>query len=119
MIFITVHMNSYLKHSFVVYVFIHMIPFVLLQLTAANGALCFINPLYLQEHGDDWLTQTSVSTNLNNRPFLSKRERRLSTARPWVGSGLKRHTESVEEPSASLDSSGDIQVFFDNVLCEL
>lgn len=89
---------------------IRSIPFALLQLTAANGALCFINPLYLQEHGDDWLTQTSVSTNLNNRPFISKRERRLSTARAWMGAGLKKRTESVEESSASFDSSGDTKV---------
>ncbi|XP_026797232.3 ras and Rab interactor 2 isoform X1 [Pangasianodon hypophthalmus] len=75
-----------------------------IQLTAANGALCFINPLYLQEHGDDWLTHSSVSTNLNNRPF-SKRERRLSTARAWSGAGLKKRTESVEDSSATLDSS--------------
>ncbi|XP_060731617.1 ras and Rab interactor 3 isoform X2 [Tachysurus vachellii] len=79
-----------------------------IQLTAANGALCFINPLYLQEHGDDWLTHSPVSPNLTNRLFTSKRDRRLSTARPWSGAGLKKHTESVEDSSVSMDSSGSL-----------
>ncbi|XP_053507115.1 ras and Rab interactor 3 isoform X1 [Ictalurus furcatus] len=76
-----------------------------IQLTAANGALCFINPLYLREHGDDWLTHSSVNPNLLNRSFHSKRDRRLSAARAWSGAGLKKRTESVEDSSASLDSS--------------
>ncbi|KAG7319585.1 hypothetical protein KOW79_016728 [Hemibagrus wyckioides] len=79
-----------------------------IQLTADNGALCFINPLYLQEHGDDWLTHSPVSTNLINRPFTSKRDRRLSTARPWAGAGLKKRTESVEESPVVTDSSGSL-----------
>ncbi|GAA6102002.1 ras and Rab interactor 3 isoform X2 [Tachysurus ichikawai] len=79
-----------------------------IQLTAANGALCFINPLYLQEHGDDWLTHSPVSTNLTNRLFTSKRDRRLSTARPWSGAGLKKRSESVEDSPVSMDSSGSL-----------
>ncbi|KAI1894057.1 hypothetical protein AGOR_G00130070 [Albula goreensis] len=64
-----------------------------IQVTSANGALCIINPLYLHEHGDNWLTpplrpQSSVSrtSQLANR----KRERRLSTTRQWEGAGLHR-----------------------------
>ncbi|XP_053343265.1 ras and Rab interactor 3 [Clarias gariepinus] len=79
-----------------------------IQLTAANGALCFINPLYLQEHGDEWLTNSSVSANLMNRTFTSKRDRRLSAARAWKGAGLKKRTESVDESSGSFDNSGSL-----------
>ncbi|XP_060761715.1 ras and Rab interactor 2 isoform X2 [Neoarius graeffei] len=79
-----------------------------IQLTAANGALCVINPLYLQEHGDDWLTHSSGSTNLINRPFTSRRDRRLSAARAWAGAGLKKRSESVEDSSSSFDSSGPL-----------
>ncbi|KAF7692712.1 ras and Rab interactor 2 isoform X2 [Silurus meridionalis] len=77
-----------------------------IQLTAANGALCFINPLYLQEHGDDWLTHTSVSTTFTSRSFNPKRDRRLSMARAWPGAGLKKRAESLEDSSASYESSG-------------
>ncbi|KAI5626364.1 ras and Rab interactor 2 [Silurus asotus] len=76
-----------------------------IQLTAANGALCFINPLYLQEHGDDWLTHTSVSTTFTSRSFNPKRDRRLSMARAWPGAGLKKRAESLEDSSASYESS--------------
>ena len=55
------------------------------QVTSASGALCVINPLYLQEHGDDWLTQQPISVQ---RPARLIRERRLSTTRPWEGAGL-------------------------------
>ncbi|TSP46816.1 NAD-dependent protein deacetylase sirtuin-2 [Bagarius yarrelli] len=76
-----------------------------IQLTADNGALCFINPLYLQEHGDDWLTHSQVSANLANHLFTSKRDRRLSTTRPWAGAGLKNQTKSVGD-SAVMEISG-------------
>lgn len=100
-----------IKREFFIHVFTHKFCFVLMQLTAANGALCFINPLYLQEHGDDWLTHSPGSTNLINRPFTSKRDRRLSTARPWPGAGLKKRTESVEESPVVMDSSGNTKCF--------
>ncbi|XP_068125893.1 ras and Rab interactor 3-like isoform X2 [Hyperolius riggenbachi] len=35
--------------------------FCLIQVTSENGALCIINPLYLHEHGDKWLTHTPHS----------------------------------------------------------
>ncbi|XP_056613456.1 ras and Rab interactor 2 isoform X1 [Triplophysa dalaica] len=75
-----------------------------IQLTAANGALCFINPLYLHEHGDDWLTRSSASPHLANSPVSSKRERRLSKTRAWEGRGLKqRPTSLTSENSGSFD----------------
>ncbi|KAM6987862.1 ras and Rab interactor 2 [Tautogolabrus adspersus] len=73
-----------------------------IQLTSTNGALCIINPLYLREHGDDWLTQ----------PPHYRQERRLSTTRTWAGAGLRsKRTISLEqEPSANyMDSSGPIR----------
>ncbi|KAL2095529.1 hypothetical protein ACEWY4_007677 [Coilia grayii] len=60
-----------------------------IQLTSASGALCIINPLYLHEHGEDWLSHTPFSTQrgLGNQRF----ERRLSTTRPWGGAGLVKN----------------------------
>ncbi|XP_029922604.1 ras and Rab interactor 2 [Myripristis murdjan] len=75
-----------------------------IQLTSANGALCVINPLYLREHGDDWLTHQPAT--------YFKRERRLSTTRPWGGAGLvsKRALSLDQEHSAaSAESSGLIR----------
>ncbi|XP_053313470.1 ras and Rab interactor 3-like isoform X2 [Spea bombifrons] len=34
-------------------------PYCSIQVTTENGALCIINPLFLHEHGDKWLTQFS------------------------------------------------------------
>ncbi|KAJ3591350.1 hypothetical protein NHX12_009295 [Muraenolepis orangiensis] len=61
-----------------------------IQLTSVNGALYVINPLYLHHHGDPGLT----------RPPPDRRDRRLSTSRPWAGAGL--HTKraiSLEDKS--------------------
>ncbi|CAB1348746.1 unnamed protein product [Coregonus sp. 'balchen'] len=74
-----------------------------IQLTAANGALCIINPLYLHEHGDDWLTHQPTSSQRVNRPSNYRHERRLSTTRPWSGAGLltKRAISLEQEPCSS------------------
>ncbi|XP_026877502.2 ras and Rab interactor 2 isoform X2 [Electrophorus electricus] len=76
-----------------------------IQLTTSSGALCIINPLYLHEHGDDWLTYTSASPQPASYPDL-KRDRRMSTARPCVGAGLKKGGVSLDKPSNSSDQSG-------------
>ncbi|XP_017295719.1 ras and Rab interactor 3 isoform X2 [Kryptolebias marmoratus] len=76
-----------------------------IQLTSTNGALCIINPLYLREHGDDWLTHRTTAAQSST----SRRDRRLSTTRAWTGSGLqnKRAVSLEQEPSAvSEDVSG-------------
>ncbi|XP_060901601.1 ras and Rab interactor 2 isoform X1 [Labrus mixtus] len=73
-----------------------------IQLTSTNGALCIINPLYLCEHGDDWLTQ----------PPRYKQERRLSTTRTWAGAGLRsKRTISLDQESSAayMESSGPIR----------
>ncbi|KAM3875288.1 ras and Rab interactor 2 [Diretmus argenteus] len=80
-----------------------------IQLTSANGALCVINPLYLQEHGDDWLTHQPTSRQCSTQSASNRRERRLSTTRPWGGAGLqiKRAISFDQEGSAaSAASSG-------------
>lgn len=70
-----------------------------IQVTAANGALCFINPLYLQEHGDDWLAHSPA-----NRPIGLRRDKRLSTSRAWEGRALKlRSSTLAEDNSSSVD----------------
>ncbi|XP_071214535.1 ras and Rab interactor 3-like [Salvelinus alpinus] len=79
-----------------------------IQLTAANGALSIINPLYLHEHGDDWLTHQPTSPQRVNRPSNYRRERRLSM-RPWSGADLltKRAISLEQEPcSSSPDNPG-------------
>ncbi|KAM4566720.1 ras and Rab interactor 2 isoform 1-T1 [Odontesthes bonariensis] len=76
-----------------------------IQLTSSNGALCIINPLYLHEHGDDWLTHRAQQSTYT-------RMRRLSTTRTWAGSGLqsKRAISLDQETStANTESSGLIR----------
>ncbi|XP_054651276.1 ras and Rab interactor 2 isoform X2 [Dunckerocampus dactyliophorus] len=60
-----------------------------IQLTSTNGALCVINPLYLLEHGDDWLTHQATSVQCTTQPPHYRRERRLSSTRTWAGAGLR------------------------------
>ncbi|XP_072524825.1 ras and Rab interactor 2 isoform X2 [Salminus brasiliensis] len=79
-----------------------------IQLTTASGALCIINPLYLQEHGDDWLTGPSATPQLTNRLGNMRREQRLSTTRPWGGAGIKKRGRSLDEPAGSLESSDPV-----------
>lgn len=85
------------------------------QLTSTNGALCVINPLYLWEHGDDWLTRRTSTTTGATQASVYKRERRLSTTRTWAGSGLqtKRAISLDQEVSAAnLETAGEDLVFF-------
>ncbi|XP_040903135.1 ras and Rab interactor 2 [Toxotes jaculatrix] len=80
-----------------------------IQLTSTNGALCVINPLYLREHGDDWLTRRTSTMQCATQPSNYKRERRLSTTRTWAGAGIqsKRTISLDQEPSAaSMESPG-------------
>ncbi|XP_016409758.1 ras and Rab interactor 2-like isoform X2 [Sinocyclocheilus rhinocerous] len=70
-----------------------------IQVTAASGAMCFINPLYLQEHGDDWLAHSSASQM--NLPIRLRRESRLSTTRAWVGRGLKQRSSTLADDNSS------------------
>ncbi|XP_074497401.1 ras and Rab interactor 2 isoform X1 [Sebastes fasciatus] len=77
-----------------------------IQLTSTNGALCIINPLYLREHGDEWLTHRTT------QPSNYRQERRLSTTRAWAGAGLhsKRAVSLDQEPcAASMQSPGLIR----------
>ncbi|KAK2846899.1 hypothetical protein Q5P01_009898 [Channa striata] len=80
-----------------------------IQLTSTNGALCVINPLYLREHGDDWLTNRATGTQCASLSSPFRRERHLSTTRSWAGAGIhtKRAISLDQEPSAaSTESSG-------------
>lgn len=82
------------------------------QLTSSNGALCIINPLYLYEHGDDWLTTKPGAPTLPpSATFRThKRDRRCSTTRPWSGAGLhSKRTVSLEQDplAATLDATGE------------
>ncbi|KAM9318408.1 ras and Rab interactor 2 isoform 2-T2 [Pholidichthys leucotaenia] len=80
-----------------------------IQLTSASGALCIINPLYLREHGDDWLTHKETGAPGTTQQSNCRRERRLSTTRPWAGAGIqsKRAISLDQEPSsANTENSG-------------
>uniref|UniRef100_A0A3B5KKF4 Ras and Rab interactor 2 n=1 Tax=Takifugu rubripes TaxID=31033 RepID=A0A3B5KKF4_TAKRU len=87
-----------------------------IQLTSANGALCIINPLYIHDHGDDWLTHRATApTQLSgshrqrfgNRPVMdtgmaSKRPVSLNQELPVrENSGLVRATSADSPQSAS------------------
>uniref|UniRef100_A0A8C2GBW6 VPS9 domain-containing protein n=1 Tax=Cyprinus carpio TaxID=7962 RepID=A0A8C2GBW6_CYPCA len=67
-----------------------------IQVTAASGAMCFINPLYLQEHGDDWLSHSSTSQI--NLPIRLRRE---SPTRAWVGRELKKRSSTLADNNSS------------------
>lgn len=71
-----------------------------IQVTAASGAMCFINPLYLHEHGDDWLTHSSA--NPVRHPL--RRDKRLSTTRTWEGRGLKKRSSSPAEDCSTFNN---------------
>lgn len=80
-----------------------------IQLTSTNGALCIINPLYLREHGDDWLTnRTTSAQSATQSPINFRKERRLSSTRAWAGAGLlSKRAISMEQDSAAItDTSG-------------
>lgn len=72
-----------------------------IQLTSTNGALCIINPLYLREHGDDWLTSGSQSKTQTT----IRQHRRLSTTRKWEGAGLlSKRAISLDQDSSTATS---------------
>ncbi|XP_042561183.1 ras and Rab interactor 3-like [Clupea harengus] len=78
-----------------------------IQLTTASGALCIVNPLYVHEHGDDWLSQASVSAQQGAHPDKRRFERRLSKTRPWGGAGLvKNRGISLDEETLQSYSKG-------------
>ncbi|XP_055022844.1 ras and Rab interactor 2 isoform X3 [Boleophthalmus pectinirostris] len=71
-----------------------------IQLTSSSGALCVINPLYLHEHGDEWLTQKTTRIQSTVPTKYKRDNRRLSTTRAWSGAGLhnKRAISLEQEP---------------------
>ncbi|XP_068173149.1 ras and Rab interactor 2 [Antennarius striatus] len=82
-----------------------------IQLTSTNGALCIINPLYLHEHGDDWLTPGSTPAAWCPTLPSNYRGRRLSSTRMWAGAGLRKRAISLDEeqPSSGQEGSGPIR----------
>ncbi|KAM5181934.1 ras and Rab interactor 3-like [Mantella aurantiaca] len=64
-----------------------------IQVTSENGALCIINPLFLHEHGDKWLTHNSQS---------QAKEKRDSV--PWR---LEQEHGEIRLRSALEDIPGD------------
>ncbi|KAJ4935281.1 hypothetical protein JOQ06_016817 [Pogonophryne albipinna] len=84
------------------------------NLTSTNGALCIINPLYLREHGDDWLTNRTTSAQIATQsPTNYRKVRRLSSTRAWAGAGLlSKRAISMEQDSAAItETSGLTRAF--------
>ncbi|XP_034023748.1 ras and Rab interactor 2 isoform X2 [Thalassophryne amazonica] len=80
-----------------------------IQLTSTSGALCVINPLYLREHGDDWLAGRSAGLQCATQLSGFRRERRLSSTRCWAGAGLQpKRAISLDQETdtAKSDSTG-------------
>ncbi|KAK7882787.1 hypothetical protein WMY93_028961 [Mugilogobius chulae] len=80
-----------------------------IQLTSSNGALCVINPLYVHEHGDEWMTQHKP--RVQSSIVSSKRDnRRLSTTRAWSGAGLhnKRAVSLDQEKVAPISEDAGL-----------
>ncbi|XP_059496981.1 ras and Rab interactor 3-like isoform X2 [Stegostoma tigrinum] len=49
------------------------VPMCSIQVTAENGALFFINPLFLKEHGDGWVTKIPLQTHAFKHSRLATR----------------------------------------------
>ncbi|XP_053562490.1 uncharacterized protein LOC128653307 [Bombina bombina] len=55
-----------------------------IQVTSENGALCIINPLFIHEHGDRWLTNISQSQTKEKRrsvPWCCQQSVKIKTMR--------------------------------------
>lgn len=75
------------------------------QLTSANGALCIINPLYIHDHGDDWLTHGAT-----NATQLSASHRQRFANRPVMdpGTASKRPLSLNPDPPPG-EKAGEFQ----------
>ncbi|XP_040929397.1 ras and Rab interactor 3 isoform X2 [Betta splendens] len=74
-----------------------------IQLTSSNGALCIINPLYLREHGDEWLTHRVPAS----QGVALKRERRISSTRAWAGAGIQcKRAISLDQEGCAASAEG-------------
>ncbi|XP_072919957.1 ras and Rab interactor 2-like isoform X1 [Hemitrygon akajei] len=77
------------------------LPMCSIQVTAENGALFFINPLFLKEHGDNWLEQAG--------PSCTFRHSRLAT-RCWKRSAgcpaPQKHQETLSRNDSEKSDSG-------------
>ncbi|KAM8977144.1 ras and Rab interactor 3-like [Pelodytes ibericus] len=67
----------------------HRQPYCSIHVTSENGALCIINPLFLHEHGDKWLT-----------PFSGSHLKMKRRSVPWCFGPvpeIKQDTEGLEK----------------------
>ncbi|CAB1347727.1 unnamed protein product, partial [Coregonus sp. 'balchen'] len=82
-----------------------------IQLTAANDALCIINPLYLHEHGADWLTHQPTSPHRINRQANYRRSSVVQAApsppTPTGGVVLRRPSRDASIESLHRTGSQD------------
>ncbi|XP_019716749.1 ras and Rab interactor 3 [Hippocampus comes] len=91
-----------------------------IQLTSTNGAVCVINPLYLHEHGDDWLSHQATGLQYATPTSNYRRERRLSSARTWAGASLmsKRAISFDQEPSFANTECSAVGQALGSLVCQ-
>ncbi|XP_067875029.1 ras and Rab interactor 2-like [Heterodontus francisci] len=82
------------------------LPMCSIQVTAANGALFFINPLFLKEHGDSWLSQMPLRAHAFRHSRLATRCRKSSTSCKAIPIAPQKHQETVERNDTEGSVSG-------------
>ncbi|XP_073413350.1 ras and Rab interactor 3-like [Dendrobates tinctorius] len=73
-----------------------------IQVTSENGALFIINPLFLHEHGDKWLTHMSGKSTKEKRksvPWCFQRKLEIMNHEPTMEDLNGRRDSDTEEPS--------------------
>ncbi|XP_067831024.1 ras and Rab interactor 2-like [Heptranchias perlo] len=82
------------------------LPMCSIQVTAENGALFFINPLFLKEHGDSWLTQMPLRAHPFRHSRLATKCRKPSGSRELSPISPRKRQESVERNHLDRSDSG-------------
>ncbi|XP_072405560.1 ras and Rab interactor 2-like [Chiloscyllium punctatum] len=84
------------------------LPMCSIQVTAENGALFFINPLFLREHGDSWVTKVPPQTQAFGPSCLATKNKTPA----WTGckatpTSPRNQQEAVSANAAETSDSGN------------
>ncbi|XP_041035251.1 ras and Rab interactor 3-like [Carcharodon carcharias] len=82
------------------------LPMCSIQVTAENGALFFINPLFLKEHGDSWLTKMPLRAHPFRHSRLAVRCRKPSVSSEASPTPPQKHQEMAERSDTEGSDSG-------------
>ncbi|XP_051900271.1 ras and Rab interactor 3-like [Pristis pectinata] len=80
------------------------LPMCSIQVTGENGALFFINPLFLKEHGDSWLEPAPTCTFRHSR--LATKCRKRSVGRTGNPTAPQKHQEILGRNDSEKSDSG-------------